>query len=155
MNEQENTNQLNAWRLFLLLHSKIIDVVDRDIQTAGGLPLNHYDVLIELHEAPNKRLRLYELAERVVLSRSSITRLVDTLEKRSLLQRQTDPMDRRGSYAIITDQGEQALSESWPLYSTAIMQHFGQYLSDEEAATIAQAFSRIYAAEQFGDAGLG
>lgn len=152
MSEQ---NQLNAWRLFLLLHSKIIDVVDHDIQVAGGLPLNHYDVLIELHEAPDKRLRLFELADRVVLSRSSITRLVDALENQSLLQRQTDPADRRGSYAVITDQGEQALSESWPLYSTAIMQHFGQYLSDEEAATVAQAFSRIYAAEQFGDSGLG
>lgn len=152
MSEQ---NQLDAWRLFLLLHSKIIDVVDQAIQAADGLPLNHYDVLIELHEAPDKRLRLFELAERVVLSRSSITRLVDALEKKSLLQRQTDPEDRRGSYAIITDQGEQALSGSWPLYSAAIMQHFGQYLSDEEAATIAQAFSRIYAAEQFGDAGLG
>lgn len=146
-------NQLNAWRLFLLLHSKIIDVVDRDIQVAGGLPLNHYDVLIELHEAPDKRLRLFELAERVVLSRSSITRLVDALEGQALLQRQTDPKDRRGSYAVITEQGEQALSDSWPLYSAAIMQHFGHYLTDEEAATIAQAFSRIYTTEQFGDPG--
>lgn len=153
MSEQDNTNQLNAWRLFLLLHSKIIDVVDRDIQAAGGLPLNQYDVLIELHEAPDKRLRLFELADRVVLSRSSITRLVDVLEKQSLLQRQTDPEDRRGSYAIITAAGEQALSESWPLYSQAIRQHFGQYVSNEEALTIYQSFSRIYSAEQFGDAG--
>ncbi|VAW30786.1 hypothetical protein MNBD_CHLOROFLEXI01-4031 [hydrothermal vent metagenome] len=153
MNEQDIKMQLNAWRLFLLLHSKIIDVVDRDIQQqGGGLPLNHYDVLIELQVAPNKRLRLYELAKRVVLSRSSITRLVDTLEKLSLLQREPDPEDRRGAYAILTTQGEQALQASWPLYSKAIMQHFGHYLSNEEAAIISQSFSRIYNEEQFGDA---
>lgn len=151
MSKEDDTAQLNAWRLFLTLHSKIVEAVDEDIQEAGGLPLNHYDVLIELHEAPQKRLRLFELAQRVVLSRSSITRLVDTLERQSLLRRETDPADRRGSYAVITDAGEQALRASWPHYAAAIRQHFGQYLSHEAAEVIFQSFQQIYEAEQFGE----
>jgi len=89
---------------------------------------------------------MYELAQRVVLSRSSITRLVDQLAKQGLLTRRTDPEDRRGSYAVLTKAGEMAVRKSWPFYREAILRRFGSFLTDEEAAIIAQAFSRIHAA---------
>lgn len=144
MSDLDYTPQLEAWRLFLTLHAKIIEVIDRDLQESGGLPLNHYDVLIELMEAEGKRLRLHELARLVVLSRSSITRLVDQLEKQGLLVRQPDPEDRRGAYAVLTAVGEQAVRDSWPLYKQAILQHFGRFLTDEEAKIIYQSFARVH-----------
>lgn len=138
--------RLDAWRGFLTLHAKIIEVIDADLQSAGGLPLRQYDVLIELFEEEGKALRMYELAQRVVLSRSSITRLVDQLAHRGLLTRQADRTDRRGAYAVLTEAGERAVRASWPVYRAAILRHFGSWLADEEAALLAQIFTRISAA---------
>lgn len=146
MSEIDSDPRLDAWRLFITLHAKIIDIIDADLQAAGGIPLQQYDVLIELFEAEGKQLRMYELARQVVLSRSSITRLVDQLAQEGFLTRRTDPKDRRGSYAVLTEVGETALRRSWPFYREAIQRHFGSYLADEEAVVIAEAFSRIHAA---------
>lgn len=132
--------------MFITLHAKIIELIDADQQKAGGIPLQHYDVLIELFEAEGKQLRMYELAQRVVLSRSSITRLADQLEKQGLLARKTDLEDRRGSYAVLTEAGETALRESWPFYREAILRHFGSFLADDEARTLSQVFARMHAA---------
>jgi DNA-binding MarR family transcriptional regulator len=138
--------RLDAWRMFITLQAKMIELIDADLQAAGGLPLQQYDVLIELFEAAGKRLRMYELAQRVVLSRSSITRLVDQLAEQGLLARQTDPADRRGSFALLTEAGEAALRQSWPLYRAAILGHFGTFMTEAEAQTIVQVFGRIQAA---------
>lgn len=146
MDEMSTKLRLEAWRMFLTLHAKVIELIDADLQAAGTLPLQHYDVLIELFEAEGKRLRMYELAQRVVLSRSSITRLVDQLAERGLLERQTDPEDRRGSYAILTEAGETGLRQAWPFYREAILRHFGTFVSDEEAQTLFHVFTRMHAA---------
>ncbi len=132
--------------MFITLHAKIIELIDAELQAAGGIPLQHYDVLIELFESEGKQLRMYELAQRVVLSRSSITRLVDQLAKQGLLTRKTDLEDRRGSYAVLTEAGEMALRGSWPFYRAAILRHFGSFLTDDEATIIAQGFGRIHSA---------
>ena len=108
-------SQLAAWRLFLTLHRRLVDAIDRDLQQAGRLPLSSYDVLIELQEAPDHRLRMAELAHRVVLSRSGLTRLVDRLEGEGYLTREQAPGDRRGFYATITEQGVSALRTAWPI----------------------------------------
>src|SRR5512142_2521583 len=92
--------QLAAWRRFLTLHRRIVDAIDRDLQRSDRLPLLSYDVLIELYEAPGRRLRMAELARRVVLSRSGLTRLVDRLEADGLLARDRVDQDRRGAYAV-------------------------------------------------------
>ena len=132
--------------MLLTLHARIVEIIDADLRSAGGIPLQHYDVLIELFESEKKQLRMYELAQRVVLSRSSITRLVDRLAEQGLLTRRTDPADRRGSYAVLTEAGETALRESWPFYREAIQQRFGSFLADDEAAIISHVFSRIHGA---------
>jgi DNA-binding MarR family transcriptional regulator len=128
--------KLEAWRLFITAHARIIEAIDKELDEAEEMPLNWYDILIELYEAEGRRLRLHELAQRVVLSRSSITRLVDQLEDKGYLERQADPEDRRGSYAAITTAGEDALRKAWPHYAAAIERHFGRFLSEEEAALL-------------------
>ncbi len=144
MNEEYLSEQhLAAWRAFLKAHATIIDRIDRDLVSAQRPPLSTYDVLIELYEAPEHRLRMHELAERVVLSRSGLTRLVDRLEAEGLLIRDRSGTDRRGAYAVITEQGIAALRETWPVYARGIVRYFAQWLTLEEAQLLEAAFGRM------------
>jgi len=134
---------LDVWRLFITAHSRLINKIDTDLQAAGQIPLNWYDVLIELDEAPDKRLRMAELADKVVLSRSGLTRLVDKLEKADLLTREIDPDDRRGFYAIITEKGQTALHHAWEIYRDSIVTQFASFFSLEEARMMQEIFTKM------------
>jgi DNA-binding MarR family transcriptional regulator len=134
---------LEAWRLFLMVHARLIQHMDKRLRDAGQIPLNWYDVLLELYEAPNHRLRMSDLAERVLLTRSGLTRLVDKLEGEGYLHRELDPQDRRGFYAILSDTGRDALRTSWPVYAAAITQQFADHQSDAESQTLIDVFERI------------
>lgn len=135
--------QLTAWRLFLTLHRRAIDAIDHDLQVAGLLPLSSYDVLIELQGTPEHRLRMAELAERIVLSRSGLTRLVDRLEAEGYLARDRVGGDRRGAYAVITAAGSSALQSAWPQYAQGILSYFAQGLSPEEIVLLAGLLQKI------------
>ena len=144
MTEEHLSEQhLAAWRAFLKAHATIIDRIDHDLVAAERPPLSSYDVLIELYEAPEHRLRMHELAERVVLSRSGLTRLVDRLEAEGLLTRERSGTDRRGAYAVITELGIAALRQTWPIYARGIAEYFAQWLTLEEAQLLESAFARI------------
>jgi len=143
MSEEHLSEQhLAAWRTFLKAHATLIDRIDHDLVAAKLPPLSTYDVLIELYEAPEQRLRMYELAERVVLSRSGLTRLVDRLEAEGLLLRDRSGRDRRGAYAVITEQGIAALRRMWPMYARGITEYFAQWLTLEEAQLLEAALGR-------------
>lgn len=141
--EPLSEQHLVAWRTFLKAHATIIDLIERDLVAAKRPPLSTYDVLIELYEAPEHRLRMYELAERVVLSRSGLTRLVDRLEIEGLLTRDRCGTDRRGAYAVITEQGIKALQQTWPIYAKGIAEYFARWLTLEEAQILESALGRI------------
>lgn len=141
--ERLSEQNLAAWRNFLKAHAVVVDRIDHDLLAAERLPLSSYDVLIELYEAPERRLRMHELAQRVVLSRSGLTRLVDRLEAEGLLRRDRSTTDRRGAYAVITGQGIEALRRAWPVYAQGIARYFAQWLSPEETQVLETAFERI------------
>jgi len=140
-------SQLTAWRLFITAHATLIEQIDLALVDAGCIPLQWYDVLIELVEAPGRRLRMSELARRVVLSRSSLTHLADRLEAKELLVRERAGTDRRGAYAVLTERGRDALRQAWPIYAQGIARHFAQHLSAAEIETLAVAFARVLRAE--------
>jgi DNA-binding MarR family transcriptional regulator len=137
---------LAAWRTFITAHAALIDAIERDLRGAGVISLTWYDVLIELAEAPDHRLRLHELARAVVLSRSGLTRLVDRIEAAGLLRREPCPEDRRGAYAVLTPAGQAALHAAWPVYARGIATHFARHLSDADAATLDGALGRALTA---------
>jgi len=139
-------SQLTAWRLFITTHATLIEQIDQELAVAGCVPLQWYDVLVELHEAPDRRLRMAELARRVILSRSSLTHLADRLEREGLLARARVDTDRRGAYAVLTDQGYQALRTAWPIYARGIAQHFSRHLTEEELQTVSKVFQRLLTA---------
>ena len=135
--------RLSAWRTFITANARLIDRIDRELTAADRLPLWWYDILVELVEASDNRLRMHDLAERVVLSRSGLTRLVDKLEEVGLLRREPDLADRRGAFAVLTPKGREAIRKSWPTYANGITLHFAQHLSDAEAKTLAEVFTRL------------
>jgi DNA-binding MarR family transcriptional regulator len=143
MSEEYLSDQhLAAWRTFLKAHANIINQIDRDLASAELPPLSTYDVLIELYEAPEHRLRMHELAQRVALSRSGLTRLVDRLEAEGLLTRERSGPDRRGAYAVITEEGIAALRRTWPVYARGIARYFAQWLTLEEAQLLESTLGR-------------
>lgn len=135
--------RLAAWRALLNAHAAAVGAIERDLATAGLAPLTWYDVLFALAEAPEGRLRLHELADRVVLSRSGLTRLVDRLEGAGLLFREACPTDRRGAYAVLSAEGKAILRRMWPAYARGIVAYFARYVSEEEAEALTAALGRV------------
>lgn len=132
-----------AWRNFVVAHARLIDCIDRELTAAGALPLHWYDVLVELDGAPDRRLRLHELADRVVLSRSGLTRLIDKLEAARLLRRAAAADDGRGALAVLTEKGRDALAQAWPIYSAGIARHFSAHLTAQQAEAIRDGCARL------------
>jgi DNA-binding MarR family transcriptional regulator len=122
-----------AWGLLLNVQARLTRAIGDAVEQNGGLPLEWYDVLLTLEHAPGRRLRLSELADRIVFSRSGLTRLVDRIEERGLLRRERSDEDRRGTFAVLTDAGRDAMRKSWPLYKREIEQRFIGHLSTEQA----------------------
>ena len=135
-----------AWANLLHAHALLVRRMDEELAAAGVLSMEAYDVLHTLGTAPAERLRLSDLADRVVLTRSGITRLADRLERQGLLRRESCPTDRRACYAVLTDHGRAELKRTWAVYAKAIRAHFGAALTEAEAATLEAALGRIVAA---------
>ncbi len=135
-----------AWRSLLVAHAVVIERIERELAGAVLPSLAWYDVLLELDMASEKRLRMHELARAVILSRSGLTRLVDRLERAGLLCREPDPADRRGSFAVLTEEGVAMRKKMWPIYARGIAEHFGRHLTDEEAQAITRSLKRVISA---------
>lgn len=135
--------RLAAWRGLLNAHAAAVGAIERDLAASGAIPLTWYDVLVALSEAPEHRLRMHELADRIVLSRSGLTRLVDRLERAGLLTRVSCQTDRRGAFAELTPAGEATLLRTWPAYARGIATHFARHLSPEEADQVASVLERV------------
>src|ERR671916_2597787 len=116
--------ELAAWRGMLKVHSALVKALDSELEAAHGLPLSSYEVLIYLRVAPGKRLRMAELADRTLLSRSGMTRLVDRLERDGLLRRDTCSSDARGCYAVLTDAGAELLANARPAHLDGVRRRF-------------------------------
>jgi DNA-binding MarR family transcriptional regulator len=133
----------SVWRLFITVNVKLLDRIKAKFSQAGLPTMEWYDVLLTLKEAPKNRLRLSELAERVLLSRSNLTRLVDRLEKAGLLYREACPSDRRGTFAVLTEAGLAMQREMWVVYAEGIAEYFGSHLDDDEAKVMQQVLKRM------------
>jgi DNA-binding MarR family transcriptional regulator len=123
-----SSEALGAWRAFLTAHGRVTRRINRDLAEAGLPDLGWYDVLWALYEAPDRRLRMRDLAERVVVSRTGLVRLVDRIERAGLARREAVPGDRRGAYVAITDEGAALLRRMWPVYRRGVAEHFAAHL---------------------------
>jgi DNA-binding MarR family transcriptional regulator len=140
--------ELGAWAGFLRTHAELVRELDRELETAHGLPLTQYEVLIRLADAPDDRLRMSELARSVYLSQSGVTRLVDRLEARGLVVREPCPEDRRGLHARMTDEGRELLARARPTHLAGVRARFLRHFDDEELRALAVAWERVAPAPQ-------
>ena len=137
-----------AWRALLLAQNAVLRAIDEEMDRAGAVPLHVYDVLLELNAASDRRLRMKELARRTVLTRSRVSKLVDELVGRGLVERGDDPADRRSSVVAITAAGRRALKKGAPIYLDGIARHFTAHLTTAEAVTVTAALQRVVDAHQ-------
>ena len=135
--------ELTAWRTFLRAHSQVTRRLEADLLAEHDLSLPSYDVLVQLSEAPHRRLRMTELAERVLLSRSGLTRLVDRLEREGLVGRQACPSDARGTHAVLTDAGLSKLCTAWPTHLRGVSEHVTSRLDARELGVLAELLGRL------------
>jgi len=133
----------SVWPLFLTAHAVLVERVETRLAEAGLPPLAWYDVLWAIERAEGSRVRLSDLAERVVLSRSNMTRLIDRLEQAGLVARERSEEDGRGSYAILTPPGKAQRAKMWPVYKAAISTLFEGHLQPGEARVMKLALRRI------------
>lgn len=116
--------QREAWRRFLTAHARVIEGVDRALSSAGQPSVGDLEVLVVLRCAPDRRLRMSDLAARVALSRSGLTRQIDRLERMGLIERAHCPKDRRGTYAVLLPAGLRAVEGAMPAYVQAVQASF-------------------------------
>lgn len=144
----EEVDPVAAWRAMLLAHSRALQAIEDELEASDMIPLSWYDVLLELNAADDGRLRMQELAMRVVLSRTRISRIVTELEKQGLVVRMPDPDDGRASLATITTAGRRALRRAAPTYLAGIEHHFTSHLTVDEQRTIACGLQRVVDAHE-------
>jgi DNA-binding MarR family transcriptional regulator len=135
--------RIGVWRSFLRAHACVVAELEAELGAEAGLPLAWYDVLLQLAEAPNRRLRMADLAERVLLSRSGLTRLVDRLQAAGLVRREADPNDARGTFTVLTDAGLTRLRTAAPVHLSGIQQRWLSHFSDDELVQLGELLARI------------
>ncbi len=131
-----NDSRLAAWRTFLRAHARVVRELERELQADQDLALTDYDVLVQLSAAGERRMRMSELADRLLLSRSGVTRLVDRLVSDGLVERVSCESDRRGQWAALTDAGYARLRRAAPTHLRGVTTHFLDRLSADDLASL-------------------
>lgn len=148
MRRVKTDHRMAAWRAFLTAHARVTAILEAELEREAGLPLTWYDVLLQLREAPDHRLRMTDLAGAVLLSKSGLTRLVDRMCAAGLVARAADADDRRGRWVTLLPPGRARLREAAPVHLRGVAEHFTQFLSEAEAATLAVTLGHIVEAAE-------
>jgi DNA-binding MarR family transcriptional regulator len=140
---QRVTPELGAWIGLLRAHASTTKRFNAELVAAHGLTLNSYEVLLHLARADGRRLRRVDLAERVLLTPSGITRLLEGLERAGYVERASCDSDARVTYAQLTDEGEAKLREAAETHVAGIREFFGERFSKEELEALGQMLERL------------
>jgi DNA-binding MarR family transcriptional regulator len=134
--------RLRAWRLYFESALALHDVLDAELERDAGIPLRWYDALVHLEETP-EGLRMNELAERILYSKSGFTRVVDRMEEAGLVERVRPESDRRSILVVLTDQGRNTMEQARRYHRHAIDQHFSCHLSDIDIKALTRALEKL------------
>jgi DNA-binding MarR family transcriptional regulator len=135
--------RLDAWRIFLRAHARVARALESELQSEQDMALTDYDVLVQLSAADEQRLRMSDLADRLLLSRSGATRLVDRLVSAGLVERVICESDRRGQWASLTDAGYRRLREASPTHLRGVAEHFLDRFDADELAKLGAMLDRV------------
>jgi DNA-binding MarR family transcriptional regulator len=136
--------RLRAWRLYFESALALIDVLDTELERDAGISLRWYDVLVHLEETPDG-LRMNELAERILYSKSGLTRVVDRMEEAGLVRRVRPDNDRRSIFVSLTDRGGSTMEHARRLHRHSLDTHFSRHLADRDIDALARALEKLSA----------
>jgi DNA-binding MarR family transcriptional regulator len=143
IDQRVTPEQLEVWRLFIRIHDRVLRRLEADLLAQHELPLAWYDVLVRLLEADDRRLRMSELADRVLLSPSGLTRLIDRMVADGLVRREHAERDARGFYAVLTPAGYDKLREASGTHLRGVHKYVVGRYTDEELHTVASLLERL------------
>ena len=139
----DDSVHLQAWRALLRAQAGLADHLERELVEAEGLPLAWYEVLLVLDRAPEGALRVQQLVGTVLMTKSGVSRLVDRMEEAGLVSRTGCPSDRRGAFAVITDEGRAKLHRAAPVHASSIDRHLASVLDVARAAELRDALAAV------------
>lgn len=139
-----DSKKIDAWATFIVSFNRIHQGMEEAMKEAGLPSLEIYDVLWTLERSPEHGLRFSELGEKVLLSRSNVTRLAERLESQGLIERKRCPNDRRGVYAVLTKTGKKLRQDMWKTYEKLIQERFSNHLSSDEHKSLIQILTKVW-----------
>jgi DNA-binding MarR family transcriptional regulator len=135
--------ELRAWRGLIRVHSRIVKALDAALDRDHALPLSSYEVLVHLAEADGGRMRMCDLADGILLSRSGLTRLVDRLERDGLLERVACDDDARGFFAQLTEPGRTRLAQARATHLDIVRSLLLDHFTEDEIGTLGAFWERV------------
>lgn len=145
MDAEIPADRVDAWLRLLRTQTALVEHLDGELRAELGLSLKRYDVLMQLRTAP-RGLRLNQLADAVVLSRSGLSHLIDRMEADGLIERRESPEDGRGAVAVMTPAGRRLVNRARRLHHESVHRLFTAHLSDGDVAALKRIFGRVAAA---------
>jgi DNA-binding MarR family transcriptional regulator len=125
-----------TWRAYLQATQLLMDQLDRELQRDAGIPHGYYEILVTLSESPDRMMRMSELAERTQSSRSRLSHAVTRLEEKGWLRREDCETDRRGQFAVLTEEGFAALEAAAPGHVEGVRAHLFDQLTPTQQAQL-------------------
>ncbi|TYK50525.1 MarR family winged helix-turn-helix transcriptional regulator [Actinomadura decatromicini] len=138
-----DATQQRDWRAYVDGSVRLTEIMDRDLKTKHGLSVSEYEILVRLSEAPERRLRMAELAENASQSRSRLSHTCSRLESKGLVKRDSCPNDKRGVYAHLTDEGFAALDRAARDHVETVRNFFIDVIDPDDLAAIGRAFTLV------------
>lgn len=132
----------SAWRKYIVASRRLLEALDDDL-SANGLTLSDYEILVHLSDANDRRLRMSDLAERTILSRSRLSHRIKYMEGKGWVERQKCASDKRGTWAVMTTKGWNSIVKAAPDHVESIRKRFIDQISKVDQANIASAFEKV------------
>ena len=139
-----NTAEMKAWRRYIIASRRLLEALDNDLES-HDLSMPDYEILALLSEAPDRKMRMSELADIALLSRSRLSHRMKVMEKAGWVKREACPSDKRGYFAVMTAKGWKAIVAAAPDHVDSVRSRFLEHLSTGDQEILAQIFSRIEA----------
>ena len=139
-----NPAEMKAWRSYIIASRRLLEALDNDLE-GHDLSIPDYEILAQLSDAPDRRLRMSELASITLLSRSRLSHRITVMEKAGWVKREACPTDKRGYFAVMTPKGWKAIVAAAPDHVASVRSRFLEHLSTEDQKVLSEIFLRVEA----------
>ena len=134
--------EMKAWRRYIVASRRLLEALDADLE-AHDLSMPDYEILAQLSDAPDRRMRMSELADIAMLSRSRLSHRMKVMEKAGWVKREPCPIDKRGYFAVMTPKGWRAIVAAAPDHVESVRNRFVDLLSKQDQIAIATIFEKV------------